>query len=311
MMEKKNLVTRKDFLRKTSTGLLYLGLLGGTPKALCGPQEAEEKPPPTRRILGRTGIKVTPLCFGASRTMEPTLVRTALDAGINFLDTGRSYFNGQNEVMLGNALEGIRDKVVIQSKLRVRLREDGEDDAAETAGKIESAMQSSLEQSLKALKTDFIDIMLIHGAGSVGQIENETVMKFFDKAKEKGLIRACGFSTHSNQVALLEATNKTGFYDVVMVTYNHKGSYVHSRSGRYSEWDQKALEVELRKAKEKKTGIVAMKTCSAGPHAPDDETLPTFRSAIEWVLGKSFVQAAAVAMANRSEIEEDILAMSS
>jgi aryl-alcohol dehydrogenase-like predicted oxidoreductase len=311
MRKKKDLLNRKDFLKKTSTGLLCFGLLSRTRGALCGPQDPGEEPASLRRVLGRTGLKVTPLCFGASRTMEPTLVKAALDGGINFLDTGRSYFNWQNEVMLGKALEGMRDKVVIQSKLHVRLRESGENGAADTAQKIESAMQSSIEQSLKALKTDFIDIMLIHGASSVEQIENETVMSFFAKAKDSGLIKACGFSTHSNQVALLGAANKTGFYDVVMVTFNHKGSYVHSRSGRYSEWDQKALDIELRKAEENKMGIVAMKTCSAGPYAPDDESQPTFRAAIEWVLKKSFIQAAAVAMANRSEIEEDILAMSS
>ena len=55
--------------------------------------------------------------------MEPSLLKAALDRGINFIDTGRSYYNGQNEVMVGKVIKGIREKVIIQSKVRVRIRE--------------------------------------------------------------------------------------------------------------------------------------------------------------------------------------------
>jgi len=314
MKDKKDLITRKTFLKRTSAGLILCGLMGPARAPLRAFEDPVEdpgkKPAVPLRVLGRTDIKVTPVGFGASRTMEPTLVKAALDKGINFLDTGRSYSNGKNEVMLGKTLAGLRDTVVIQSKMRVRLRgKDADLDAAGAAARIEALMRSSLEQSLAALKTDFIDIMLIHGASSPDIIEHDAVKGFFDGAKKKGMIRACGFSTHSNQVALVKAAVESAFHDVIMVTNNHKGSYVHSQSGHYSEWNQKALEVELKKAGKKKIGIVAMKTCSGGPYAPDEETEPSFRAAIEWVLAHSYVQTAAVAMANRDEIDENVLAM--
>ena len=56
---------------------------------------------PACRKLGKAEIKVTEIGFGASRTMDPTLMNYAFEKGITFFDTGRSYYNGQNEVMVG------------------------------------------------------------------------------------------------------------------------------------------------------------------------------------------------------------------
>ena len=137
--------------------------------------------------LGRTGIKVAPVGFGASRTMEPSLVNAAIDAGFLFLDTGRSYARGKNEFMVGEVIEPRRKQVVVQSKLRVRLRsQDDGSFAAEDVKKTIDSMADSMETSLKALRTDYIDIMLIHGASDPKVIYLEDVMAFFEKAKKEG-----------------------------------------------------------------------------------------------------------------------------
>ena len=68
-------------------------------------------------------MKVTTLGMGATRTMEPVIIKAALDNGINFYDTGRRYAGGNNEIMLGKVFEGIRNEVVIQSKVPVRGKE--------------------------------------------------------------------------------------------------------------------------------------------------------------------------------------------
>ena len=307
---KDNQMSRKGFLIKTSAGLLGYSLFRGDRSGLFNSQTASKQTFPEYRLLGRTGIKVTPVGFGASRTMEPMLLKSALDAGINFIDTGRSYFNGQNEVMVGKVIQGMRKEVIIQSKVRLRSREIGEKlDTAAAYDSIIKIMQSSLNESLKALQTNYIDVLLIHGANSVDIINHDAVMEFFRNASEKGLIRACGFSSHSNQVQLLIAANKSKSYDVVMVPYNHKGSYVHSNTGSYSEWDQPALEKELEKAEENNIGIVAMKTCSGGPYALDGESRPSFNAALRWVLDHSYIDTMAVAMGNLSELSEDLEAM--
>ncbi len=303
------MMSRKEFLKKTSAGLLTFGLLGGIPQ-LINAQKSQGKTLPEYRVLGRTGIKVSPVGYGASRTMEPALIKSAMDKGINFLDTGRVYFNGQNEVMVGKVVKGVRKEVVIQSRMLVYLKEKGEQlKSSKVSESIKNMMQSSLNESLKALQTDYIDIMLIHGAKSLDIINHETVMEFFRVAKKKGQIRACGFSSHDNQVELLKSANKSKFYDVIMVPYNHKGSYRHSLAKSYSEWDQPALESEMKKAEKNNIGLVAMKTCSGGPYSPDGKTTPSYLEALKWILSHSYINTMAVAMGNMKEINENIRAM--
>jgi len=98
------------------------------------------------------------------------------------------------------------------------------------------------------------------------------VMKFFDGMKSSGVIKAHGFSTHNDLINLHERNNKELFYDVIMVPFNHKGSFVHSVNGRYSEWDQDRLISALTEAGNKGIGVVAMKTCSGGKYSPSPDT---------------------------------------
>jgi aryl-alcohol dehydrogenase-like predicted oxidoreductase len=287
-------ISRRFFLRLFSAGFFGLGLKtkisSGAKTSLLNVKKVN---------LGRTGISVTPLAFGASRTQESGLLKAALDSGINFIDTGRSYAAGQNEVMIGKTIKEIRNQVVIQSKVKVPFK-PGEKD------KITAHLQKELEASLNALQTDFIDILLYHMATNEDLLFDKSVMDFFKSAKEKGLIRAHGFSTHSNQVELINANNRHGgFYDVIMVTMNPHGAFVHSNSGWKTTWDQKALFAELKEARNKGVSILAMKTCSGGPFAYDKTDQPTFPGAIKWVIDQSEVDCAVVAMANFKEIAEN------
>jgi len=292
-------ISRKQFIKKAA-GLVTTGLLSPALAAAT----------PQYRVLGRTGIRVTQIGFGASRTMEPSLLKSALDTGINFLDTGRGYSNGQNEVMVGNVIKDFRKDIVVQSKVRIRVREKGDKlKTAAVSKKIRQMMETSLDESLRALQTDYIDTLLFHGATSEEIINHEAVITFFDEAKKSGKIRGCGFSTHENQVNLLKANNKSKIYDVIMVSYNHKGSYLHSRSGRFNEWDQAALEEEMRVAEKNNIAIVAMKTCSGGTYSPSADIKPSYAEGLKWILQHSFIRSAAVAMGNMNEINENIQSM--
>lgn len=287
-------ITRRFFLRLFSAGFFGLGM---KIKISFG---AKPFFPVFKKVkLGRTGILVTSLAFGAARTQESGLLKAALDSGMNFIDTGRSYADGQNEVLVGKITKEIRKQVVIQSKVKVPFK-PGEKD------KITGHLQKELEASLKALQTDSIDIFLYHMATNEDLLFDKSVMEFFRSAKDKGLILAHGFSTHSNQVELVKANNRRGgFYDVVMVTINPQGALVHSNTGWKTSWDQKALFSELREAREKGVGILAMKTCSGGPFAYDKADQPTFPGAIRWVIDQPEVDCAVVAMANYREITEN------
>jgi len=305
-----NLITRKEFLKISVAGLLGVGLFGKAPRLLAKTTETQIHNMPEYRILGNTGIKVSAVGYGASRTLEPSLVKGALENGINFFDTGRRYFRGQSEVMVGKVIKGIRQKVIIQSKMRIRPAERGEAlDTQEMRKSLRIMMETSLNESLHALQTDYIDIMLLHGASTTEVINDDTVMEFFLEAKRKGKIRACGFSSHANQLEMVRDANRSKFYDVIMVPYNHKGSYIHSRAGYHSKWNQSALEDELKKAENNGIGIVAMKTCSGGPYSSDCVTKPTFKDALKWRLSHSYISTMAVAMANIEEINENVQAM--
>jgi aryl-alcohol dehydrogenase-like predicted oxidoreductase len=292
-----SLITRKAFLKTQLGGLVSLGLATGLGSVASG-MIANADQDNGLRVLGRTGLSVSPLGMGAARTLEVALIRMSLDMGINFLDTGRSYFNGQNEVAVGQAIKGLRDRVILQSKVMLRLGKRLDDQ------KITAMMQSSLEDSLKALQTDYIDVWLLHNVSTAELIQNDAVTKFFSKARDQGQIRACGFSSHSNQVTLLKAANKTNFYDVIMVPYNHRGSYERSSGG--GSWNQEELEKELAVAAKAGTGVVGMKICSGGPYAFKGELEPTYTSAIKWVLNKPFVHTTAVAMSNTGQLHENL-----
>ncbi len=310
-MKKKKEISRKEFLRKASAGLAGVGFLGGDVVGLFRPRKTSAKSSLELRVLGRTGLKVTPVGCGATRTMEPAVIKAALDAGMNFIDTGRTYSNGQNEVMIGKVIKGKRKDLIIQSKISLRLRGTGEAlHTPEAAKTISNQMQRSLDESLKALGTDYIDIMLLHNETTTDFIDHESVREFFVAQKKKGAIRAFGYSSHTNHVTLLKGTNEDTFYDVVMVPYNHKGSYIHSQGGNYNEWDQAALEVELKKAEKNNIGIVAMKTCSAGPYTFSEHVETSFKDALKWVMQHSYIATMAVAVANVEQVAENAAAMS-
>jgi aryl-alcohol dehydrogenase-like predicted oxidoreductase len=305
MSSRRKEMTRKDFLKTSGAGLA--GLIA--PKVF----KSQASDPTGRgirslpaRALGRTGIRTPALGFGASRTMEPSLLAAALDRGMTFIDTGRSYFNGNNERMVGEVVKGIRKDVIIQSKMRVNVRRGAS--AAETAPALRREMESAFAASLKALQTDYIDLMLIHDAGLPEVLKNETVMEFFAAAKKSGRIRAHGFSCH-DEIDILQAANESGFWDVIMTPFNHKGPYVHMISKSSREWDQPRVIAELEKAHANNLGVVVMKTCSGGPYAPPGTDRPTYSAAIRWVLDHPFVGVAAVAMADTEEMAEDVKAL--
>jgi len=308
MESKKRTLSRKEFLKTSVAGMAGLwlsGMVNGDYYSAHANINSEKQ---ALIELGRTGLKVTPIGFGASRTMEPSLVMAVLEAGLNFLDTGRSYFRGQNEIMVGKAIAGFRKDVIVQSKLRVAIDNKGLE-SAEEIRRVLAEMEASLQASLRALQTDYLDILLIHGAVSSEVIHHETITGFFEKEKKKGTIRARGFSAHTNQVELMRAANLKLFYDVIMVPYNHRGSYVHMNTGHSGQWDQVALEKEIDRAKENGVGIIAMKTCSGGPYAAGPEIKPSYEQALRWIIGRRKVHTMAVAMANFSQIQEDLKAL--
>src|ERR1700750_1410640 len=118
------------------------------------------------RTLGRTGVKVSPLCLGAmmfgawGETDHDVCVRIihrALDAGINFIDTADVYSRGESEEIVGKALAGRRNNVVLATKVHARRGDD-----PNQFGNTRRWIMQEVENSLRRLGTDWIDLYQIH-----------------------------------------------------------------------------------------------------------------------------------------------------
>jgi aryl-alcohol dehydrogenase-like predicted oxidoreductase len=302
MRNKGKSITRKDFIKKSSIGIIGTGMMATGPINLLN-----TKVKLSYTAIGKTGIETTKLGIGATRTQESNIIKAAIDGGIRFLDTGRTYANGKNEEMIGEVIKDIRKEVTLQSKLKINeeeIQNKIQNESREHV--ISNIFNKSIEESLLALQTDYIDIMLLHGARETTLLYDEAFLKVFEKAIKSGKIRASGFSTHSNQATLVAHNNAHPFYDVIMVAFNHSGGYNHSRSGRKYDWDQANLVKELKTAAASGTGIVAMKTCSGGAYSMDPDREASLPQAVKWILMQSYVHTAVPAMASFSQVESHI-----
>jgi len=149
------------------------------------------------RVLGGTGIEVSVHCLGAmmfgaiGNTDHDDCVRiihTALDAGINFVDTADMYSAGESEEIVGKALQGRRDQVVLATKVHGQMGE-----GLNRSGNSRRWIRYEVEQSLRRLGTDYIDLYQIHRPDSTVEVE-ETLSVLTDLLHE-GKVRAIGSST--------------------------------------------------------------------------------------------------------------------
>ena len=149
------------------------------------------------RTLGRTGMKVSPLCLGAmmfgawgNRDHDDSvkIIHTALDAGINFVDTADMYSAGESEEIVGTALAGRRDDVVLATKVHGPMGRD-----VNMAGNSRRWIIRECEESLRRLDTDYIDLYQIHRPEPQTDID-ETLGALTDLVHQ-GKVRYIGSST--------------------------------------------------------------------------------------------------------------------
>jgi aryl-alcohol dehydrogenase-like predicted oxidoreductase len=171
-----------------------------------------------QRALGRTGAKVSALGLGGHhlgdlKTVDEAirLVHEAIDAGVTFFDNCWEYWNGRAEDWLGRALEGRRHKVFVMTKVC-------------THGRGADLAMTMLEQSLRRLRTDHLDLWQIHGVG----FDNEPalayarggVLEALDKAKKQGKVRFVGFTGHKDPAIHLDMIRRGYKFDAVQMPLN-------------------------------------------------------------------------------------------
>ena len=150
------------------------------------------------RPLGRTGLKVSPICLGTDNFGNPTSVEEsieimnyAIENGINLIDTANSYASGESEKIIGKALEnnGLRDDVILATKFYYPTGKQGINDKGVSRKHIIKAC----EDSLKRLKTDYIDLYQMHRTDMNVPLE-ETLYALTDLVRQ-GKIRYFGSTT--------------------------------------------------------------------------------------------------------------------
>jgi aryl-alcohol dehydrogenase-like predicted oxidoreductase len=149
------------------------------------------------RILGRTGVEVSSLCLGAmmfgawgtsDHDESVRIIGRALDAGINFIDTADVYSAGESEEIVGKAIRGRRDEIVLATKVHGRMGE-----GRNRSGNSRRWIVQALDASLGRLGTDWIDLYQIHRPDERTDID-ETLGVLSDLV-QAGKIRAFGSST--------------------------------------------------------------------------------------------------------------------
>ena len=149
------------------------------------------------RTLGRTGIKVSPYALGAmmfgaigndDRDESIRIIHRALDAGINFVDTADIYSHGESEVIVGEALKGRREHIVLATKSHLPMGDD-----PNQRGNSRRWIRTAVEDSLRRLQTDYIDLFQMHRPDPDTDIE-ETLSTLTDLIRS-GKVRAIGTST--------------------------------------------------------------------------------------------------------------------
>ncbi len=276
MKEPTNSVTRRDFVKHTAAGIA--GLAAG-----ASPLHAAAQNKMPTRTLGKTGLKVSLLSFGGGSQFlaNPngkweTLMQQALDAGVNLFDTASSYkwsHPQSSEERYGEILSSCRDRVFISTKF----------DSRNT-----SVAMNEFERSLQRLRTDYVDILLIHDVNNsdTPSALEEGVYKEMVKLRDEGTARFIGFSSMNSAFRARECIEALDF-DVVLLTLNPTAYGNNAK-------------IAVPAAKKKNIGVMAMKVMRdiVNKKAPPKELL-------EYVWEMDGVQTAVVGHIGSETLEEN------
>jgi aryl-alcohol dehydrogenase-like predicted oxidoreductase len=237
---------RRDFIKTTAMVAPMISMFPADLSAI-----SRESPPGKieKRSLGRTGEMLSMIGFGGILVMDARpeeasgLVKLAIDSGINYFDVAPSY--GDAEVKLGPALEPYRKGVFLACKTTERGR-DGS--------------RKELEQSLKHLRTDHVDLYQFHAVTTTEDVEKifatGGAMETYLEARREGKIRFIGFSAHSVEAAM-SMMDRFDF-DTILFPVN------------YVTWNKASFGPQvLEKAHKKNMGILALKSMAKGPWPKD------------------------------------------
>ncbi len=167
-------------------------------------------------LLGKSDLNVSSIGFGCMSLPQQeqdaiSLIHAAIDKGINFFDTADVYNNGQNEIVVGKALQTNRSRVILASKVGNVRKTDGSPGFHWDPSK--KHILDSIDKSLQRLNTDYLDLYQLHG-GTIQDNIDETI-DAFERLKEQGKIRYYGISSIRPNV-IREYVKRSSIVSVMM-----------------------------------------------------------------------------------------------
>ncbi|MBM4013524.1 MAG: aldo/keto reductase [Planctomycetes bacterium] len=233
--------SRRDFLRQTAatTAAFSFGAFGSSERLRAQQGPAAASSGLAKRRFGKTGMDVTPLGFGGAEigfehTDQATvskLLNTALDAGLNVVDTAECYV--ESEALIGAAVGHRRKEFFLFTKCGHWVEGDG------ASGWSKAELLRSIERSLGRLKTDAVDLVQLHSC-SLEVLKKGECIEALELAKQQGKTRFIGYSGDS---AAARYAVECGRFDALQTSINV--------------CDQESIELTLPLAAEKGMGIVA------------------------------------------------------
>ena len=269
-----NTMNRRDFLKAGVAGAASLALGGMGGLSLAG-----EHPTLVYRTLGRTGLKVTTLSFGAMLTPEHEVIRAGLDMGINYVDTARRYLQGRSEGIVGRAIKGSRDRLYVATKTKPTSNTGVE-------------IIADVETSLKELGTDHVDVIQLHNLDKPDRAFIREVREAYLKLRQQGKVRFFGVTTHTNQAEVVNAVvdDPDKFFDTVLVGYNMKS--------------EPEIRQAIARAKAAGIGVIAMKIQAGASQKGEPSSPEEAAAALKWVLQDANVTCAIAGMKTLEQVKQ-------
>jgi len=283
-------MNRREFITFSATALAT----GAVADSLLGEQT---KPKLPQRLLGRTKVKVGILGLGGvgfltdweDENRIAALITEAIDAGVNYFDTAHTYGkDGKSERSLGLVMGTPRRREIFL--------------ATKTGNRTYDGALAEVEESLKRLRTDYLDLIQVHGFGTNEQDEvlaigkKKGVLPALRKLRDEKMARFVGITGHPNSPKLKEAI-ATYDFDTLLCFINPKAE---------SRWVEDEL---LPLAQQKQMGIIAMKTFGGGKPGAlvgnEDGKAPA-PLLLRYAFGKP-IALAVPAVANREQFQQNLL----
>lgn len=292
---------RRQFLKTAGTGAMAgaAGLAWGQEEGFRIRQY---------RKLGRTGLEMSDISLGSYGGLSPRVIERAFELGVRYFDTAPDYRGN------GMASEESLGKVFRQSSKRQQVALATKMCAARNypahwpRGTGAEQIVKGVEESLKRLCTDHVDVLLLHGVGELEEgdqerVKDEEALAAFARLKEAGKARFLGMGCHGprQMVKTVEWAVDSGHYDVIQVAYNFfDGTDFNFRGD--------GLDRVIERAQAQGVGVIAMKT-RAGARQEDVARLTAggahfAHACFKWVLANPHVAGILVTVGNLAELEE-------